>query len=86
MPDPISVLAELLRTLRPALNPGIVTFCVMPPHLDLASVPAIGMFREAEGVTVIVRGSGRDSAGAARCCFARRGSRSRFTLICTRWA
>ncbi len=54
MPDAISDLDQLLRTLRPALNPGSVVFCVLPPNIDLASVHAIGMFREAEGVTVIV--------------------------------
>lgn len=51
---PISQLAELLRTMQPALNPGTYAFCVVPENADTASLRPLGTFREAEGTTVIV--------------------------------
>jgi hypothetical protein len=54
MTRPVSELDELVRSMRPVLNPEIVTFCVLPPDVPVTSLPAIGMFREAEGTTVIV--------------------------------
>jgi uncharacterized protein len=40
--------------MQPVLHPEIVVFCVLPEDVPLASVPALGMFRESEGITVIV--------------------------------
>jgi hypothetical protein len=50
----LSDLDELLRNMRPVLNREAVVFCVLPPELELSSIPAVGVFREAEGVSVIV--------------------------------
>ena len=52
--QPVSDLGALLRTMKPVLNPGVVVFCVLPDHTDAVSVPAIGLFREPEGITVII--------------------------------
>jgi hypothetical protein len=49
----IADLAILLKELRPALQPGVYAFCSWnqssPPD-----VPVVAMFREAEGLTLIV--------------------------------
>jgi hypothetical protein len=50
----LSDLDELLRNMRPVLNREVVVFCVLPPEQELSSIPAVGVFREAEGVSVIV--------------------------------
>jgi hypothetical protein len=54
MSGPVSNLNELLRSMHPVLNDGAVAFCVLPHDADLASIAWIGLFREAEGLTVIV--------------------------------
>jgi hypothetical protein len=54
MSSPERNLDVLLRTLQPALNPGVVCFCLVPPGFDPASMSCIGFFREPEGVSVIV--------------------------------
>ncbi|HKB05415.1 MAG TPA: ACT domain-containing protein [Gemmataceae bacterium] len=49
-----SDLATLLRSLRPTIHPGVFAFCPWPADEPLRDFPAIGTFREAEGLTVIV--------------------------------
>ena len=48
-------IAELLRHLDPHLHDGTYVFCAVPTGADLRTVDAIGLFREEEAVTVIVR-------------------------------
>lgn len=50
----ISDLAELLRSLRPALNPGVYAFCVIANERDGAALQPLATFREVEGITAIV--------------------------------
>lgn len=54
---PINDLAELLRTMRPALNAGPYVFCTVPEGFEIATLAPLGFFREAEGLTVIVEES-----------------------------
>jgi uncharacterized protein len=53
MTEPVSDLAELLRTMEPVLNEGVYVYCVVPPNADLSSVVALATIRESEGITVI---------------------------------
>lgn len=48
-------LGHLLRTLHPVLAPAPVAFCLLPPGADPRDAAPIATFREAEGLTVIVR-------------------------------
>lgn len=45
----------LLASLHAERQPGAYAFCVLPPGVSPASVDAIGLFREREGVTAILR-------------------------------
>jgi hypothetical protein len=54
MTPPQSNLDVLLRTLRPVLNPGVVCFCRFPRGVEPWESPFLGVFRETEGLTVIV--------------------------------
>jgi hypothetical protein len=48
-------LAQLLRTMQPQLQPGIYVYCTaasLPTGLDLTE--CLGMFREQEGITLIL--------------------------------
>jgi uncharacterized protein len=47
-------LDRLLASLHAVRNPGACAFCVLTPDVDPASVPAIGLFREREGLTAIL--------------------------------
>ncbi|TGE29896.1 ACT domain-containing protein [Hymenobacter metallicola] len=47
-------LAQLLRTLRPVRQPGTYVFCSLPSLAGVDLSECIGMFREAEGPTVIL--------------------------------
>jgi hypothetical protein len=47
-------LATLLRNVRPNLRPGSYAFCMWPSSRPVGDLPAVGTFREAEGLTVIV--------------------------------
>ena len=44
----------LLRRLRPVLHPTVVCYCQLPANEDVQSIPWIGLFRESEGLTIIV--------------------------------
>ena len=54
MGNPVTNLAELLQTLRPALNEGVCVFASVSPDTDTRSLEPIATFREAEGLTLIV--------------------------------
>ena len=54
MTAPISDLDQLLRHLHPVLHPRTVAFCRLPQDADTESIPWLGFFREAEGITVVV--------------------------------
>ena len=54
MSEPVSELSELLRTLRPVLNPGNYVFAVLPHDADSSALEPLATFRENEGVTVLV--------------------------------
>jgi hypothetical protein len=54
MSEPVSDLAELLRTLRPVLNDGTYVFAVLPHDADSSALEPLATFRENEGVTVVV--------------------------------
>jgi len=51
---PITDLGELLRSLRPVLNPGTVVFTTVPPGTDLSALGALASVREPEGVSLIL--------------------------------
>lgn len=53
MSKPVIQLSELLRSLRPSLNPGVYVFAMVPPGTDFGSIEPIATFREAEGLTII---------------------------------
>ena len=50
-----TVLAELLRSMQPVLNPGVYVYAFVPPATELTGVSCLATFREAEGLTVILR-------------------------------
>jgi hypothetical protein len=54
MSEPVSDLAELLRTLRPVLNDGTFVFASLPKDADSNALEPLATFRENEGLTVVV--------------------------------
>jgi hypothetical protein len=48
-------LLTLLRTMQPVLHEGAYVFCFLPEPVSLPPAELIGLFREEEGTTVIVR-------------------------------
>jgi len=48
-------LLTLLRTMNPVLQPDEYVFCTLPDKQWLVALPWVSMFRENEGVTVILR-------------------------------
>lgn len=48
-------LPTLLRTMNPMLHPDEYVFCTLPDKQWLVALPWVSMFRENEGVTVILR-------------------------------
>jgi hypothetical protein len=51
---PESDLAVLLHSMEPLLNDGVYVYSSVPPEADLSAIPLLAMFREEEGMTVIV--------------------------------
>jgi len=51
---PISDLAELIASMRPALHDGVWAWCARPHGASMDGVEAIASVREAEGVTLVV--------------------------------
>ncbi len=58
-------LATLLRTMQPVLNKGEYVFCTIGHETELEARDMICLFREKEGMTVIVRKSLADTQGLA---------------------
>jgi len=54
MSEPVSDLAELLRTLRPVLNDGTYVYVSLPHEADSSALEPLATFREKEGLTVVV--------------------------------
>jgi hypothetical protein len=54
MSEPVSNLAELLRTLQPVLNDGTFVFAALPHDTDSSALEPLATFRENEGLTVVV--------------------------------
>jgi hypothetical protein len=52
--EPVSDLAELLRTLQPVLNVGTFVFASLPDDADSSALEPLATFRENEGLTVVV--------------------------------
>ena len=52
--EPMSDLAELLRSMRPVLNDGVYCFVTVPTGFDVMSVNPIATFLEREGLSLIV--------------------------------
>jgi len=52
-----TVLAELLRSMQPVLNPGVYVYAFVPPATELTGISCLATFREAEGLTVILEES-----------------------------
>lgn len=63
MTNPISNLAELLRSMHPVLNDGVYVFSTLPSGMDVGRVDPIATFREKEGLTVIVEEEQARAAG-----------------------
>lgn len=51
---PLSNLGDLIRNMKPILHPGIHVFCRVPHGLEVPHLNSHGMFREKEGVTLIL--------------------------------
>lgn len=47
-------ISQLLRTMAPVRQPGTYVFCTVPTLTGLALDEVLGVFREAEGITVIL--------------------------------
>jgi uncharacterized protein len=54
MEAPISNLQQLLRSLDPVLNRGVYVYCSIPNGTEIPTLPSVGQFREAEGMTLIL--------------------------------
>ena len=47
-------LNHLLQALEPVLNAGVYVFCNVPLHTEFAALKPLAMFREAEGLTLVL--------------------------------
>ena len=56
-------LGKLLKTIKPEQQPGDYVFCTVEDHSIVPPAEAILMFREKEGITVIVRKELADKLG-----------------------
>ncbi|MFI0842398.1 ACT domain-containing protein [Mesorhizobium sp. IMUNJ 23232] len=60
-------LAALIAGMRPCLQTGVFVFCSIPSgHAVLQYVEPVMLFREAEGITLILREEDADAAGLAK--------------------
>ncbi len=62
MTEPIADLAEMLRQLRPRRQPGEYVFAPLPDGVP-PPPSAVGWFREAEGVSVVLPAAEADQLG-----------------------
>lgn len=51
---PIGDLDQLLRSLQPALRPGVFAFCLAPENAPASQLRALASFREDEGLSLIL--------------------------------
>jgi hypothetical protein len=51
---PVSDLTLLLSSMEPVLHEDVYVYSSVPPETDLGSIPLIAMFRESEGLTLIL--------------------------------
>ncbi len=57
-------LAALLAGMRPALQPGVFVFCTLPDgNREPANISPVMMFKESEGLTLILREEEAQQAG-----------------------
>ena len=63
MTKAITNLNDLLRTMAPTLNDGVYAYTVLPPGAGAGGLPALATFREAEGLTLIMREADAIAAG-----------------------
>ncbi len=54
MNTPVSELAKLIGSMQPVLHPGVYAFAVLPADADPNGLVPLGIFREDEGITVIL--------------------------------
>jgi uncharacterized protein len=54
MNQPISNLAVLLRSMEPALHPGVYAYCVVPRSSDISALSPVATIAEAEGLTLVL--------------------------------
>lgn len=60
-------LATLLAGMRPCLQPGVFVFCSIPNGKAVPQgVEPVMLFREAEGITLILREENADAAGLSK--------------------
>jgi hypothetical protein len=65
MHEPVTDLAELLRSMRPVRNRGVYVFASVPYDTALAALQPIATFREPEGLSVVVEERLAQAAGLA---------------------
>ena len=58
--DDETTLAQLLRTMTPVRQPGVYVFCTVPTLTGLDLSKCLGLFKETEGLTVILPQSAAD--------------------------
>ena len=63
MSGAVADLSQLLRSMQPALNPGVYVFASLPPGTDVGEFEPIATFRETEGVTLVVEEQRAQRAG-----------------------
>lgn len=54
MPDFDTATARLVADLRPELHPDVYAFALLPATADVGTLAPLAMFREAEGLTVVL--------------------------------
>lgn len=54
MTQPISHLAQLLRSIEPIGNPGVYVFASLPHGSDVSALQPVVTVQEREGITVVV--------------------------------
>lgn len=63
MSQPLTDLAAILSSLQPVLNEGVYAYTLVSSGSKIPSLDAIGMFREAEGTTLIAPEAEVQAAG-----------------------
>ncbi|WMW80565.1 ACT domain-containing protein [Undibacterium cyanobacteriorum] len=72
MSQAISNLDELLRTMNATREPGVYAYVSVPHETDVSALPYLALFREREGISLIVAEEVAQQAGLAmifRCAW-----------------